>query len=90
MLRIRQVVNAPIETTLHIEGRIVSSWVSVLEDECLRLLQEPGRRLRLDLSGVMFVDDQGVLALWGLSTHGVAFVNVPTFIQALLRSHRSS
>jgi hypothetical protein len=51
MLRIREVVDSHRETTLHVEGGIVSEWVGVLREECGRALQEPGRRLRLDLNG---------------------------------------
>jgi len=54
MLRIREVVDSHRETTLHVEGGIVSEWVGVLREECGRALQEPGRRLRLDLTGVTF------------------------------------
>jgi hypothetical protein len=49
MLRITEVVASGTETTLHVEGRIVSDWVSVLQEECSRVLQESDARLRLDL-----------------------------------------
>jgi hypothetical protein len=90
MLRIRQVSVGSTEATLFVEGRIVSSWVPVLEDECSRVLQEPGRRLRLDLSAVMFVDDEGVLALRRLASYGVEIANPPTFVQALLTGDGAS
>jgi hypothetical protein len=51
MLRIREVVDSHRETTLHVEGGIVSELVGVLWEECGRALQEPSRRLRLDLKG---------------------------------------
>ena len=63
----------------------MSEWVSVLEDECWRLLQEPSRRLRVDLSAVTFVDRRGVVALRWLATEGVAIVNSAEFIDALLK-----
>ena len=89
MLRIRTVPNGPLATTLHLEGRIVSNWVSVLEDECTRLLQERGRRLRLDLGAVLFVDDRGVLVLEWLATQGIELANVPPFIDTRLRGDRT-
>lgn len=39
MLRIREVVDSHRETTLHVEGRIVSEWVGVLREECGRALR---------------------------------------------------
>ena len=84
MLRITEVVDSGTETTLHVEGRIVSDWVSVLQEECSRVLQESGRRLRLDLGAVTFIDPRGVLALRWLTTKGVAIVNSQAFIDALL------
>jgi anti-anti-sigma regulatory factor len=90
MVRIRQVVKGRRETTLHVEGRIVSDWVSVLEEECRRVLQEPSRRLRLDFSAVTFVDRRGVVTLRWLMTEGVAIANSPKFIEALLKGDGTS
>jgi anti-anti-sigma regulatory factor len=84
MLRITEIVDSGAETTLHVEGRIVSEWVGVLQEECRRVLQESGRRLRLDLGAVTFIDPRGVLALRWLTTKGVAIVNSQAFIDALL------
>ena len=85
MLRITEVVDSGTETTLHIEGRIVSEWVGVLQEECWRVLQQSSRRLRLDLAAVTFIDPRGVLALRWLTTEGVALVNSPAFIDTLLK-----
>ena len=85
MLRISEVVDSGTDTTLHVEGRIVSEWVGVLQEECWRVLQELSRRLRLDLGAVTFIDPRGLLALRWLTTQGVALVNSPAFIDALLK-----
>jgi anti-anti-sigma regulatory factor len=85
MLRITEVVDSGSETTLHVEGRIVTEWVAVLQEECWRILQQSGRRLRLDLGAVTFIDPRGLLALRGLTMKGAALVNSPEFIDALLR-----
>jgi anti-anti-sigma regulatory factor len=85
MLRITEVVDSGTETTLRMEGRIVSEWVGVLQEECWRVLQESSRRLRLDLGAVTFIDSSGVLALRWLTTKGVALINSPAFIDALLK-----
>jgi len=85
MLRISEVVDSGARTTLHVEGRIVSDWVGVLQEECRRVRHESSRRLRLDLGAVTFIDPRGVLALRWLTTEGVALVNSPAFIDALLK-----
>ena len=85
MLRITEVVDSDTETTLHLEGRIVSEWVGVLQEDCRRVLQQSSRRLRLDLGAVTFIDPRGVLALRWLTTEGVALVNSPAFIGTLLK-----
>jgi anti-anti-sigma regulatory factor len=85
MLRITEVVDRGAEITLYVEGRIVSEWVGVLQEECRRVLQESSRRLRLDLGAVTFIDPRGLLALRRLATGGVALVNSPAFIDALLK-----
>jgi hypothetical protein len=48
------------------------------------VLAEPGRRLRLDLWAVTFIDLRGVLALRRFTREGVAMVNSQAFIDALL------
>ena len=90
MLRIREIVDSHRETTLHVEGRIVSEWVGVLREECGRALQEPSRRLRLDLTGVTFIDASGVRALRSLPKDRVAIVHAPDFIDTLLKGDGTS
>ena len=90
MLRISEVVDSGTETTLHVEGRIVSEWVGVLQEECWRVIQESSRRLRLDLGAVTFIDPRGLLALRWLTTEGVALINSPAFIDALLKGDGQS
>jgi hypothetical protein len=69
MLRIREIVDGRGATTLRVG----------------RLLQEPNRRLRVDLSAMTFVGRRGVVALRWLMTEGVAIVNSAEFIDALLK-----
>ena len=90
MLRITEVVDRGTETTLYVEGRIVSEWVGLLQEECRRVLQESSRRLRLDLGAVTFIDPRGLLALRRLAAAGVALVNSPAFIDALLKGESES
>jgi anti-anti-sigma regulatory factor len=55
---------------LIVEGRIVTEWADVLEEECLALI---GSHLRvaLDLSGVSFIGRRGVDVLRRLGRGGV-------------------
>lgn len=86
MLRIRRVDDNPSETTLHVEGRIVSEWVAVLEDQCRHALRAP-RRVRLDLAGVTFVDPRGVELLRRLPGERLTVVNCSELVDALLRGN---
>lgn len=59
MLRITEVADSPSVVTLRMEGRVVSEWVAVLEEEVLKHLRQ-AREVRLDFSGVTFIDRRGV------------------------------
>jgi anti-anti-sigma regulatory factor len=83
MLRISRVVESASSATLRVEGRIVAEWVPLLERECWLVLQEKPP-MRLDLSGVTFIDGGGVVALRNLSANGLEIINGPEFIQELL------
>jgi anti-anti-sigma regulatory factor len=83
MVRIQKIVESATETTLSVEGRIVSEWVTVLEDECRQALRDTPR-VQLDLAAVTFIDARGVEVLRRLVTEGVAVVNCREFIGALL------
>jgi ABC-type transporter Mla MlaB component len=86
VLRISRVDDHPSETTLLVEGRIVSEWVAVLEDQCRDALRAP-RRVRLDLSGVAFVDPRGVELLQRLAGERLILVNCSELVDALLKEN---
>jgi len=82
-VRIQKIVESPTETTLSVEGRIVSDWVAVLEHECRQALRDtPG--VQLDLAAVTFIDARGVEMLRRLVIGGVAVVNCRELVDALL------
>lgn len=83
MLRITQIGESPSLATLKVEGRIVSNWVSVLEEESLRWLQEK-QAVVLDFSNVSFIDRQGVEALRRLRAGAVRIINCSSLIEDLL------
>jgi anti-anti-sigma regulatory factor len=85
VLRITRVIEGPSWTTLRVEGRIVTQWVSLLERECWLALED-NRRVRLDLSSVTFIDSRGVAVLRRLGAKEFEVINCPEFIEELLRT----
>lgn len=53
---------------LKVEGKIVSDWVGVLEQECQAWLRQ-GCRVSLDFSLVSYIDNGGVQALKKMPNH---------------------
>jgi len=84
MLRITHASEGPSEITLKLEGRVMSDWVPLLRQECLRILNER-KKILLDFSGVIFIDNQGVEMLRGIAGKEVKLVNCSSFIEGVLR-----
>ncbi len=61
----------------------MAEWVDVLNRECRLALAEK-RPVRLDLSGVTFIDARGVEAVRQLGAKGLEIINCPEFIRELL------
>jgi anti-anti-sigma regulatory factor len=59
MLRITHTSKGSSDITLKLEGKVVSDWVPLVREECLRILKEK-KGVWLDCSDVTFVDDRGV------------------------------
>src|SRR5262245_43002342 len=70
VLRITKGPESDSGATLELEGRIVGEGATLLERECIELL-EMKAAVRLDLAGVSFVDRAGIDALRRLSGIGV-------------------
>ena len=84
MLRITKVSESLSLVTMKLEGRITADWVSLLEGECLGVLQEK-RKLGLDLLDVTFVDGSGVEMLGRMAAEGIHVINCSAPIEDLLR-----
>lgn len=69
-LRITRERGSRFRANLRLEGRLVAEWAALLERECLDLLLSRGA-VRLNLSGVVFVDRAGVEVLRRVSHMGV-------------------
>ena len=90
MLRITKVERRTGSVTLIVEGPITSEDVALLELDCVRLLQA-GRRVRLDLADVDFVDHTGVAALRELIARDVEIERTSLTVERLLtRGTRST
>lgn len=83
MVRITLVNTTVGITTMKIEGRIVSDWISVVETECQNLLAQ-GKTISLDLSDVNFVGAEGVHMIRRLLDQGCVLASCPLFIHHIL------
>jgi ABC-type transporter Mla MlaB component len=72
------------ERTLRLEGRLVEPWVGELLSTC-REAAGAGWRLRLDLSGLTFVDAAGVACLRALFPQVAVLRGCSAFINELLK-----
>jgi ABC-type transporter Mla MlaB component len=87
MLRITKVAGPSSEQTLKLEGRLVGPWVDELLDTCSALLTGSSR-IRLELSGVAFVDAAGAQLLRDLILRGVEMDACSNYIAELIRGNK--
>ena len=90
MLRIsRSTTVGPSEPTrLRLDGQITGPWVEELRRVCAETLGDNGHggsNLVLDLSGVSFLDADGVDLFRELAARRVSFTNSSTFISEQLK-----
>ena len=69
--------------TLKLEGKVHADWVSLLEQECRALLSQK-KKVLLDFSEVIFMDDLGVEMLRRLPPRSVTIINGDAFIEDLI------
>ncbi len=83
MLRLTRISEDNSTLTLRVEGRIVREWAAFLERECEALFEDFSV-VQLDLSGVSYVDTNGLVALRRLRSRPLEISNTPPMIQQLL------
>ena len=88
MVRITLVNTTVGTTTMKVEGRIVSDWISVVETESQNLLAQ-GKTIALDLSDVNFVGVEGVRMIRRLLDQGCVLARCPLFIHHVLFTQTS-
>lgn len=87
MLKVTHVAEDDRTVTLRLEGRIVGQWVNELKRECEICLGKR-RKLILDLSGVSFIDNQGITTLKTLLSDRVQLIGCSLFITGILKGVR--
>ena len=85
MLKISKKPGPQGESVLKIEGSLGGAWVSEVRSACGELLAE-GAQVRVDLSGVTFVDRAGSELLESLrADRRVVIESASAFVTALLK-----
>jgi anti-anti-sigma regulatory factor len=83
VLRITRSVAPDAGVLLKLEGKLLEPWLGELAGACAPAAAAPAA-VRLDLSGVTFVDESGVRTLRRLLQSGVTVTGSSPFIAALL------
>jgi anti-anti-sigma regulatory factor len=84
VLRISKLCENPSGLRLKLEGRIVSEWVSILEEQILECLKK-NQKVLLDFSELRFVDKHGVEMLRRMPSEKIEIINCPGFIEEFLK-----
>lgn len=84
MVRISVTGSSPDTMTLLLEGQLIGEAVDELNLSCEQALAN-GRRLILDLAGVLFIDRKGVALFHRLANRNVSIVNCSGFVTELLK-----
>jgi anti-anti-sigma regulatory factor len=82
MLRLTTIED-PSGRTIRAEGELVADWVRLLAEACDGL-REPRTEIRLDLSGLTYVDTTGVDRLRALEQAGVRLLHCPPLIRTMV------
>lgn len=84
MLRITKIENNGAPVTLKLEGKVSDQWAALLEGECRTLLRHK-KDILLDFSHVSYIDAGGIEVVKSLPRQHIRIVNVPRFIEELLK-----
>lgn len=83
MLRITTTIEESSLTGFKLDGQIISDWVTVLEEECLKVLRKNGK-IVIDASGVIFIDCKGIELFKRLAGENFKVENCSPLILELL------
>jgi ABC-type transporter Mla MlaB component len=88
MLRITRIQGSDETQTLKLDGKLLGPWVAEVRDLCASSGCQPGR-MRLDLSGLSFVDAAGAALLQDLLRQGFTVAACSGFVAELLQRENS-
>jgi ABC-type transporter Mla MlaB component len=82
MLRITRQPGAD-HNTLLVEGKLLKEWIEELQ-QALTQARQDGTAIALDLSGLRFIDEEGVRFLRECRRRGASLLGASPFVSALL------
>jgi anti-anti-sigma regulatory factor len=84
MLRITKTFEDNLGITLRLDGKIISTTAPDLEELCFQSRNGGNKSISLDLSGVTFIDNDGLETLKKIESRGVVMINGSLFVETLL------
>jgi anti-anti-sigma regulatory factor len=69
---------------LRMDGKLVEEWLSEFETLYLKIRSEDYKRIIIDLSGVSFIDDNGIDFIQKIKDVRIDIINCSPFIESLL------
>jgi len=90
MLRITENTENGTTVRIRLDGTVTSTSYSELEEVCLRHREAPGKTILVDMSGVMFMDNEVASKLASLRSEQLIIINCSPFIETLLNTVKRS
>ena len=69
---------------LRMDGKLVEEWLSEFEKLYLKIKNEEYKRIIIDLSGVSFIDENGIDFIEKIKDERIDIINCSPFIESLL------
>jgi anti-anti-sigma regulatory factor len=69
---------------LRMDGKLVEEWLSEFEKLYLKIKKNKDKRIIIDLSGVSFIDDNGIDFMEKIMDPRIDIINCSPFIESLL------
>ena len=70
--------------SLRMDGKLVEEWLSEFEKLYLKIKSEDYKRIIIDLSGVSFIDNNGIDFIEKIKDETIDIINCSPFIESLL------
>jgi len=69
---------------LRMDGKLVEEWLSEFEKLYFKIKKDKDKRIIIDLSGVSFIDDNGIDFIEKIKDRSIDIINCSPFIESLL------